>query len=70
MTITQLNRKFLIAHLYMCAGTIVGYIIAYFLIVKHDTIFALAVGLLFSCYQYFICVRILKAEYKRLKSNR
>lgn len=69
MTIKQLNRKFRKAHLYMFIGTIVGCVITRFLMVKHGTIFALVVGLLFSCYQYSICVRVLKAEYKRLKAK-
>lgn len=69
MTLRQLNRMFLNAHLYMCAGTAAGCILTHLMNIRHNFLFGIGLGLLFSLYKYYICVIILQSEYQRLKNR-
>lgn len=69
MKLRQLNRMVLKAHMYMGAGTAAGCILAHLINIRHDLLFGIGVGLLFSLYKYYICIIILQSEYQRLKNK-
>lgn len=47
-----------------------GSYIAIQLNIRHDLIFGIYVGLLFSLHLYSPCFKVLQSEYKRLKSKK
>lgn len=69
MTLTDLNRKFLKAHVLMMAGTVIGNVIANTQGLRHPLVFGILTGLLFSIHIYRQCIEVLMTEYKRLKSK-
>lgn len=69
MTLRQLNRMCLKAHIYMGAGTIAGCILAHIMNIRLNLLFWIGVGLLFSLHKYYICAIILQTEYKQLKAT-
>lgn len=54
----------------MAVGVYIGSYIAMLLNIRHDLIFGICVGLLFSLYHYSLCFKVLQSEYKRLKSKK